>query len=253
MRETSTEKWNLVKIMRSILTVIPIRSGSRGVKNKNIRLLGGKPLVAHVIEAALQAGVDKLIVSTDDENYANIAKKFGAETPFIRPADISGGRVRLHHVMAHALHYFDTKGQHFDAVLSLQATVPLVNPTTIKRVIDKFQLEKCLSVGTVSQIRHGHPYLAKQIVGDNSDIAKDYLTLDKGVPRYPRQVRPDLYYFNGSIFLRDRLLLDNIDEDTNGMGAEPRVIVMDDLESINIDDEIDFDIAEYFLEKKKSK
>jgi len=239
--------------MRNILTVIPVRSGSQGVKNKNIRLLDGKPLVSYAIEAACKAGVGKIIVSTDDEYYASVAREFGAETPFIRPASLGSGRVRLHHVMAHALNYFDMEGQNYDAVLSLQATVPLIRSSTISRVIDKFHQDKCESVGTVSQIRHGHPYLAKKIGGMNDDVAEDYLKLAKGEPRYPRQVRPDLYYFNGAMFLRDRSLLDEMDEDTNCMGKKPRVIKMDDYESINIDEELDFNVAEYFLKKKRGK
>ena len=99
----------------------------------------------------------------------------------------------------------------------------------------------------MTEIRHGHPYLSKKLVGAENDIAVDFIALERGVSRYPRQVRPDLYYFNGSMFLRDRSLLDEMDETTNCMGAKPRVVIMDEIESINIDNEVDFQIAEYFL------
>lgn len=238
--------------MRKILTVIPIRSGSIGIKNKNIRLLNGKPLVAHVIEAAQNvAGIGRIIVSTDDEKYALIANSYGAETPFLRPSDLSGSNVRLHHVIKHTLDYFDNIGEHYDAILSLQATVPLIKPTTFEKVVGKFHEFDCKAVGTVSRIRHGHPYLCKKLIGQDGDIAVDFLDLDNGTPRYPRQVRPTLYYFNGSIFLRDRSLLDEMDEATNCMGDSPHVVVMDDIESINIDEEIDFKLAEYFLKERE--
>jgi CMP-N-acetylneuraminic acid synthetase len=234
--------------MRKILTVIPIRSGSLGIKNKNIRPLDGIPLVAHVILAARNAvSTGKIIVSTDKREYASIANQYGADTPFIRPADLGQSSVRLHHVIKHALDYFDDIGEHFDAVLSLQATVPLVQPATIDKVIEKFHRLNCESVGTVTEIRHGHPYLSKKLIGAENDIAVDFMTLESGTPRYPRQVRPKSYYFNGSSFLRDRSLLAEMDESTNCMGVEPRVVIMDEVESINIDDEIDFKIAEYFL------
>jgi CMP-N,N'-diacetyllegionaminic acid synthase len=234
--------------MRKILTVIPVRSGSQGVKNKNIRPLGGLPLLAHVILAAkTAANTMKIVVSTDTEEYANLAKQYGAETPFIRPIELGRSTVRLHHVVKHALDYFDGIGERFDAVLSLQATVPLVRPATMDLVIEKFHRLHCESVGTVTEIRHGHPYLSKKLVGAENDIAVDFITLDPGIPRYPRQVRPDLYYFNGSMFLRDRSLLDKMDETTNCMGAAPRVVFMDEIESMNIDNEVDFKIAEYFL------
>lgn len=237
--------------MRKILTVIPIRGGSAGIKDKNVKLLGDMPLVAHVIQTAKSAvGIEKIIVSTDNEEYALIANKYGVETPFVRPADLGRSTVRLHHVIKHSLNYFDNLGERYDAILSLQATVPLVKRATIERVIDKFHKLNCESVGTVSEIRHGHPYLCKKLIGDGGDIAVDFLHLENSVARYPRQARPILYYFNGSMFLRDRSLLDEMDETTNCMGIAPRIVIMDDVESINIDEETDFKLAEYFLKEK---
>jgi len=236
--------------MRKILAVIPIRCGSQGVRNKNIRLLNGRPLVAYAIEALKMAkGIDKCIVSTDDIEYSNIAKEWGIEVPFIRPSNLGKGSVRLHQVMKHALDYFDDVGENFDAILSLQATVPLIQTSTINKVIEKFHKEQCQSVATASKIRHEHPYLAKEILDDGS--LKDFVKLPNNVHRYPRQVRPDLCYFNGSIFLRDRSLLYNMDESVNCMGSNPRAIFMDDTESINIDEEIDFNIAECIIKNKR--
>jgi CMP-N,N'-diacetyllegionaminic acid synthase len=236
---------------KKILAVIPVRSGSQGIKDKNIKPLAGVPLVAHAINAAIKVpSIDKLIVSTDSELYAEIAKKFGAETPFVRPAALGLSNIRLHHVALHALQYFDAQGEHFDAVLSLQATVPLIRPETICRVIDKFLETDCESVGTVSLIRHGHPYLAKKLVGDCGDVAEDILKLPNDVARYPRQVRPETYFFNGSIFLRARKLLENMDETTNCMGDKPRVVVMSEIEAINIDDDNDFQIAQFFMNQQ---
>ena len=238
-------------VKRKVLTVIPVRAGSQGIKDKNIKPIAGLPLVAHAIRAAKQAsGVDKLIVSTDSAIYAQIAKDFGAEVPFARPADLGLSSIRLHHVALHALRHFDSQGEHFDAVLSLQATVPLIRPQTIDQVIDKFLETDCESVGTVSLIHHGHPYLAKRLVGEREDVAEDILKLPDGIARYPRQVRPETYFFNGSMFLRSRELLESMDEATNCMGDRPRVVIMDEIESINIDNDNDFQIAKFFLEQR---
>jgi len=235
--------------MRKILAVIPIRKGSQGVKNKNIRLLGGKPLVSYAIEALKKTkGIQKCIVSTDSIEYADIAKELGIEAPFIRPSELGMGDVRLHHVMKHALDYFDSIGEKFDAVLSLQATAPLIKVNTLEKAINRFQERNCQSVGTVSKIRHEHPYLAKKILEDGS--LSDFLKLSTEERRYPRQVRPNLCYFNGSIFLRDRSLLDEMDEASNCMGDSPQAIFMDDFESINIDNGFDFDIAECIIKNK---
>jgi len=238
--------------MNKILTIIPIRSNSKGIKNKNITNFGGKPLVSYAIDAAKKSTVcSRIIISTDSEEFAKIAERLGAEIPFIRPKELGKSDVRLHHVLKHALEYYDDRNEQFDSVLSLQATVPLVRPNTIKEVVNKFERIGCESIGTVSEVRHGHPYICKELVGENNDIAKDFLHLDSDVPRYPRQVRPPLYYFNGSIFLRKRLLLTNIDESTNCMGSNPSTYLMDDLESVNIDSKFDLFLAETIYKQKQ--
>ena len=236
--------------MKKVLTVVPIRSGSVGVKNKNIKDLAGKPLVAHVLETlAAFSGQTKVVVSTDSPEYAEIAQHYGAEVPFLRPKELADGKTRLHHVCFHALKFFDEQGEKYDAVMSVQATVPFVTHKTIQTVIEKLANPAVTSVGTVSEIRHGHPFIAKKLLDDESDIVEDFLALENGTARYPRQVRPNLYFFNGSIFLRDRSLLENMDEDTNCMGNSPRAVLMDDIESINIDEELDFLTAEALFER----
>ena len=229
--------------LRRILTVIPARSGSKGVKDKNIRKLNGKPLIGHAIEKALSINrLSKVIISTDSLEYAEIAESYGAEVPFIRPAELADSSTRLHHVMKHALDFFDRIGEKFDAVLSLQPTVPLITTNTLEELIRKFDSQDCKAVGTASEIRQGHPYLAKLLSGPAEDTAEDFIRLEKGIVRYPRQKRPFLVFFNGAAFLRDRCLLEEMNEDENCMGDGPKVLMMSDLESLNIDEEFDFDL-----------
>ena len=122
-----------------ILCVIPARSGSVGVKNKNIQEMDGKPLIGIAIEKALSATlVDHVVLSTNSEKYAAIGRSFGADTPYLRPSELSDSKTRLHHVLKHALAYFDSKGDKYDAVLSLQASAPLITKKTIERCLSIF-------------------------------------------------------------------------------------------------------------------
>ena len=90
-----------------VFAIIPARSGSKGVKNKNIRLLNGYPMIAYTIAAAkLSENIDRVIVSTDSEQYAEIAQKYGAEVPFLRPAEISGDTSADIEFMQHAINWF---------------------------------------------------------------------------------------------------------------------------------------------------
>lgn len=195
----------------------------------------------------------KVIVSTDSEEYKEIATKEGAECPFTRPSELADSKTRLHHVLKHALMFFDDEGIKFDAVLSIQATCPLLSSSTLNKMVEKFSDPSCMAVGTISEIRQGHPYLAKILSGENGDVAQDFIELARGVPRYPRQVRPPLYFFNGAAFLRDRKLLDDIDEDTNCLGTDPRTVKTDDRESMNIDEEFDFEMIELLLQNDRLK
>ena len=93
--------------MKEIWAIIPARSGSKGVKNKNIRNLGGKPLLVHSIEIALKSNlISKVILDTDSIAYQDIGKKAGAETPFLRPTQISGDNATDHDLFKHLLNFF---------------------------------------------------------------------------------------------------------------------------------------------------
>lgn len=231
------------------LAVIPIRKGSRGVPDKNIRSLGGQPLFTHILASVIKSGVaDKVIVSTDDGEYASLARRHGAETPFLRPPDLSDGRTRLHYVMQHALEFFDRSGERYDAVLSALATAPFIRPATVQQLVARLVASGADSIGTGSEIGRGHPYLAKTMDADD-DVVRDVIPLPAGTPRYPRQARPAMYYFNGALFLRRRNLLIEPDDDTNALGSAPRMLVIPETEGLNIDTEDDLNFARYVLEK----
>lgn len=234
---------------RKILAVIPIRKGSKGVRDKNIRDVAGRPLFAHMLNSLIESRcADRIIVSTDDENYASLARQYGAETPFLRPASLADGRTRLHYVMQHALQFYDEAGERFDAVLSAQATAPLVRPSTIRSLVHRFNETGANAIGTGTEIVRGHPYLAK-IMSGTDDRVVDFVSLDPNIARYPRQVRPTMYSYDGALFLRDRGLVLDPDDDTNALGHEPRMLVLNESEGMSIDSEEDFDFVRFRLER----
>jgi CMP-N,N'-diacetyllegionaminic acid synthase len=233
----------------SMLCVIPARSGSKGVVNKNIRELGGKPLLGIAIEKALRIkAIDTVVVSTDSAEYASIASDYGAQVPFLRPAEFADDKVRLHYVLQHALKTLDPGGTKFTSVISLLPSAPLVSLETISSCVSKFNTGQNQALGTASLIISGHPYLAKTL--HENGTCSDFLQLEPKVPRYPRQVRPNLYFFNGCIFIRNSELLHNINDDLNCLGENPYMFLTEDNESINIDTELDLKLVELIFNEQ---
>jgi N-acylneuraminate cytidylyltransferase len=115
--------------MAKCIAIIPARGGSKRIPRKNIKEFYGKPLIAYSIQAALDSKLfDKVIVSTDDEEIANIAKKYGAEVPFIRPKELSDDFTGTGDVVNHALEWLKANGETFEFVCTIYATAPLLQP-----------------------------------------------------------------------------------------------------------------------------
>ncbi|MCG9639560.1 pseudaminic acid cytidylyltransferase [Vibrio sp. Isolate34] len=120
------------------VAIIPARGGSKRIPRKNIKHFHGKPMIAYSIEAALVSDCfDKVIVSTDDAEIAEVAKKYGAEVPFLRPANISDDYATTMDVMHHAITWCIDNGWTVDAVCCLYATAPFVKPEYLKQGFDK--------------------------------------------------------------------------------------------------------------------
>ncbi len=126
----------------SVVALIPARSGSKRVPDKNIRPLAGHPLMAYSIAAALQSGVFRdVIVSTDSTSYSEIAQYYGAEVPFQRPADIAGDTSPDIEWVAFTLNLLAEKGRHYDCFSILRPTSPFRLPQTLQRAWREFQAE----------------------------------------------------------------------------------------------------------------
>jgi len=229
-----------------ILGVIPARGGSKGIKDKNITLLNGKPLIEYAISTAkCISSINKLIVSTDDESVSAIVRELGVDVPFKRPKELGQDHTSLIAVNQHAFQFFKDKGILFDAVLSLQPTNPFVRAETIEKAINLFITTHCDSVTTVSEIRTGHPYIAKKLLEGNK--IGDFCEIPPDEPVAPRQKRRKAYYLTGGLYLRNNRLLQCSEAEGHCLGKDARCVVVKEIEGVDINYEIDLRFAEFLI------
>ncbi|WP_162785831.1 cytidylyltransferase domain-containing protein [Polynucleobacter necessarius] len=230
--------------MVKIVVVIPARSGSKSLPNKNILPLHGKPLLCYSVAYALGCkAVDKIVVSTDSEHIASIAKECGAETPFLRPGEYSQDSTRDYPVMKHALEFFEDIDEIYDIYVLLRPTSPIRPSGLIERTIKILEKNpSASSVRSVAKIKE-HPYRAWYKENDGSmrgfveDVHEAY--------NIPRQELPDVYFQTGDIEAIRRVTL--LDGSISGSNVYPLIIKHDEM--VDIDHINDFKNAE---EKLKS-
>ena len=195
----------------TVIGVVTARSGSKGIPGKNTKPLAGKPLIAYTIECARASGVfDRLILSTDDEEAAAIARALGCEVPFMRPAALCGDDTPHLPVMQHALAWLrDEQGYAPDWTMILMPTSPLRQPAHIVESIALALRSGADSVVSVDEVpAHFHPL--RTLTVDGGGWAR-LLVGDRPVKRRPvrRQGMPQAWVFNGAIYLfRTPLLFD---------------------------------------------
>ncbi len=231
-----------------VLAIVSARGGSKGVPRKNVRDFGGMPLIAHMlIKAKKCPEINKVICSTDDSEIASIAKKYDIEVPFIRPKELSGDRVPLISSTKHAMLAMDNLGYKADIIVQLSPTCPFIKIESISKSINYLINEDCECAVSLKKIEHEHPYRARKMLKNNyfENFIKDIEVEDKKY--HSRQDLPILYSTNGGIYSRKRHLLEQYDESDFAMGKLRKGIIMDDIESINIDRLIDFQFAKFLL------
>lgn len=176
------------------ICLICARGGSKGVKNKNIRIIAGKPLIAHTIEKAISSKLfSHVIVSTEDKKIAQISKKYGAEVPFIRPKNLADDTTPIGEVFIHAIKKLYSLGYEFEIFVNRDCTVPFIKNSEIKNTIDLLGKKKCDAVYGVYQ-QHLNPYF--NMVEKNPH---GYLRIIKKLKQRPksRQKAPIIYQLNG--------------------------------------------------------
>ncbi|MEM2619603.1 MAG: acylneuraminate cytidylyltransferase family protein, partial [Candidatus Hadarchaeales archaeon] len=154
----------------STLGIIPARADSKGVPGKNIRSLGGKPLIAYTIEAALKSDIDRVIVSTEDERIAKVAIEHGAEVPFLRPKELAADDTPSISVLIHALKQLAEKeGYRPDVVAFLQPTSPFRTQEHINAGLELLSKSEVDSVVGVCEVdANSHPYFVYAMAQDNT-------------------------------------------------------------------------------------
>ena len=232
-----------------VLAVISARGNSKGIPGKNLKPLNGEPLISYMIMAAKQSAlIDKVIVSTEDERIAQVAREFGAETPFVRPEALSEDLVPLVSVTKHAMETMDALGFRADIIVQLQPPCPFVPTAKIDESILKVRAPGCDSAVSLKRIEHEHPYRAKEIYGE--DNFRSFIK-DVDVERFQsRQELPTLYCTSGAIYTRKRHLLENCSGKDFGLGQVARAVFLHDIEAINIDRPIDFAFAEFVMRNR---
>lgn len=228
---------------KKILTFIPARGGSKGVPRKNIRPLLGKPLVAWTIEEAKKSRyLDRIIVSTEDMEIAEVSKRFGAEVPFLRPEELARDESPTMDCVVHALNWLkDHEGYVPDLFLLLEATVPLRSVQDIDNAID-IMMQKMKEIDAVISIKEvsEHPYWMNVL--DENGLIRDFIRPNKEYAR--RQDLPPAYLVNGAIYLSKTAVL--LSEKTF-TPKRTYGYVMPRERSVDIDCEFDFKIAECLL------
>lgn len=221
------------------LAVIPARSGSKGISDKNIKDLNGKPLMAYTIEAAQNSNIfDCIHVSTDSELYADIARNLGVDVPFLRSAELSTDAAGTMDAVRFVVNEYINLGQRFETVTILQPTSPLRTSEDIVCAFRLFREKKADSVVSVCETEYS-PWLCN-ILPDNSSL-NNFLDLNR-VGR--RQEMQQYYRVNGAIYIQTTELLMR---HGNLYGENSFAYIMNKMKSIDIDDEFDFFLAKMLL------
>ena len=223
------------------LAIIPARSGSKGLEDKNIKLLSGKPLLQYSVEAAINSNIfDCIHVSTDSEKYAEIARGCGADVPFLRCHEFSSDIADSWSVVRFVLEQYKQIGKVFDMVTLLQPTSPMRDAGDIRAAYHLFGEKKAEVVISVSEAEHS-PLLMNTL--DESLSLDGFINL-KEVGR--RQNMPQYYQINGAIYMMKTYILDRI---FDLYGEKSYAYIMPRKKSIDIDSIIDFKMAEIFLKE----
>lgn len=234
--------------VKKTLGIIPARAGSKGIPGKNIKPLDGKPLIAYTIEAALQSTIDKTIVSTEDPKIAEIASRYGAEVPFLRPLHLATDEASSLSVLFHALQYMEKEENYCsDVVVFLQPTSPFRNSEHINQAIKMLMEGEVDSVIGVREVGGYHPYWMFTMDRDNT--LKPFLQIENRPLR--RQDVPKIYVTNASITVTKREYFDKSKNPPPDFAPRLKGLVMDAISSFDINEPLDFLIAEAILQQQK--
>lgn len=228
------------------IAIIPARGGSKGFPRKNIQLLGGKPLIAHSIETAKQSKlVERVFVTTDDQEIADIALKFGAEVPFIRPAELAQDDTPAAPVLEHALKFLlEKEGMKPEIIVWLEPPCPFRTAREVDEAVTLLQADpKADSLRSVCE-SFQNPY--KSWILEGAYLQPLISQAGEALHSGPRQKTKKVYWQNGAIFL---VKYDTIMKKGNFFGDTILPYVMSHHRFIDIDTKEDLALAEWYLTK----
>jgi len=226
------------------LAIIPARAGSKGLPGKNTLPLGGKQLIAHTIEAARAAhSIQRIVVSTESEEIAQIAQQYGAEVPFLRPTELAQDETPTLPVLQHVLSELTTtEGHQPEIIVLLQPTSPLRRAEDIDRAVTLLEQTRADSVVSLCVAEH-HPAWMKRI-----ECGRVLPFLENGLECTRRQDLPSVYRLNGAIYVtRAQVLL----QENAILGRDTRALVMDNESSVDIDTLLDLKLAALILQERQ--
>lgn len=226
--------------MARTLAIIPARGNSKGIPKKNIKLLGGKPLLAWTSEVAQKSGLfDKIVLSTDSPEIADVGRKLGVEVPFLRPAEIATDAAPMLPAIQHALAHYAKEGYVPDRIFLLQPTSPFRRVETLLKSNDLLG-QGWDSVVGLTRVPDGFsPYYLMKITDGNAEFF-----FPEGLRMARRQDAMAAYHRCGSVFAFTRACLETYG-DIYGKKCHP--LLADEREGVNIDTQVDWDQAENFL------
>lgn len=229
---------------KSILAIVPARGQSKGIPRKNIKILVGKPMIAWSIEAAINSKyIDRIVVSTDDEEIKQISLKYGAEVPFLRPEELARDNTQSSDAIFFTVERLKSiENEKYDFILLLQPTSPLRTEIHIDESIEKLIDNSNNFDALISITELEHPIYWNRTI-DRNNVLKNYIEYDKD-KKYRRQDFEKLYRLNGCIYLinTETFLRYKSFETENTLAY-----VMERKVSIDVDDIVDFELAEYYL------
>jgi len=228
------------------IAIIPARGGSKRLPGKNLMLIGGKPLIGWTIEAAIQSGVfNRVVVSTDSWEIAVMAAQFGAEVPFMRPDELARDDTPTIDVLIHAAHELmagrKTRWTH---LACLQPTSPLRTAENIREAIKI--LEEKQADGIISVCKNEHSPLWSNTL--QPDLSFDGF-IPENIQKTPSQQLPAYYRLNGALYLCR--IQKMIEERTLFLKTGAYAYIMSRKDSIDIDDQVDFDLAGIYLAQRE--
>ncbi len=228
-----------------VLGLIPARGGSKGVPRKNIRLLGGRPLIHYTIDAAKAASrIDRVVVTTEDAEIAELSAQAGAELPFLRPSHLAGDATAMLPVVVHAIESLAQEGWMADAVCLLQPTFPLRSSSEIDACIETFESKDADCVFSVHRVpAHYNPHWV-YFSGDDGALR---LSTGEAAPIARRQELPAAFHRSGSVYVtRTRV----ITEEGSLYGRRVFGYETPAETACNIDTEEDWERAQSLIQKQ---